>query len=391
MLFLLYLLLLNCFITRSSRIDRANDPSTRKKDEFLYKPAVTPGYPHDSKRIEYKDCDWINSNKNILPKSLQSKPYKITTSQIDHFHKHGHVTLPKVLTLRELNFNVPTIASKKKKKKKLRLGKALKLCAKEVLDSNAIWGEKQLNQTPSFHRIFNMWRKNKLISNLITAPRFGKIAADLLGVKKVRLYQDSLFWKAGGHNASRWHQDKVAGPFSDSTKMITMWMPLEQFTLDAMGALRFASQSNKNGRHLIFDAKYHGTIQDEFIRDTYTIHQAGYIDVNQTRQRMKRGDVSFHQGFTIHGSGPNLSNHTRIAIAVQWVGADERDGTELMSIEKWMTAIGKYKSEESEHRVYGSTVVSIFITFPSFKPVSLSIVTYLLLYLKTLQKQVFLF
>ena len=129
MLFLLYLLLLNCF-THSSRIDRANDPSTRKKDEFLYKPAVTPGYPHDPKRIEYKDCDWINSNKNILPKSLQSKPYKMTTSQIDHLHKHGHVTLPKVLTLRELNFNVPTIASTKKKKKKLRLGKALKLCAK---------------------------------------------------------------------------------------------------------------------------------------------------------------------------------------------------------------------------------------------------------------------
>ena len=216
----------------------------------------------------------------------------------------------------------------------------------------------------------------KLISNLITAPRFGKIAADLLGVKKVRLYQDSLFWKAGGHNASRWHQDKVAGPFSDSTKMITMWMPLEQFTLDAMGALRFASQSNKNGRHLIFDAKYHGTIQDEFIRDTYTVHQAGYIDVNQTRQRMKRGDVSFHQGFTIHGSGPNLSNHTRIAIAVQWVGADESDGTELMSIEKWMTAIGKFKSEESEHCVYGSTVVDNFITLPFFQTYFIVFVTF---------------
>ena len=38
-----------------------------------------------------------------------------------------------------------------------------------------------------------------------------------------------------------------------------------------------------------------------------------------------------------------------------------------------MFKAGKYLSEESEHRVYGSTVVDISMTPPCFKPVSLSL------------------
>ena len=330
MLSLIYLLLqLN--VIYSSRID----PVTK-----------STVYPHDATRNDYQDswnCDWINTNKKTLPKSLQNKPYKITTSQVNHFHTHGHVTLPKILTRRELNYNVPTISATKQT---IRLDKALKLCAEDFYHN--LIGRKFYHDVLPFHRIFNMWRKNRLISDLITAPRFGKIAADLLGVKKVRLYQDSLFWKSAHHNSSAWHQDIVAAPFHDNAKMLTMWLPLQQFTDDKMGALRFASESHNDndGRSLAFSTAFHGTVEDKIVRTKYTINRAGYIDKNQTRQRLKLGDASFHKGFTMHGSGPNVSNKTRVALAVQWIAVDETDGTELMSINEWINAAGKTKTDD---------------------------------------------
>ena len=225
-MYIVLLLHLLLQLANSSRIQRANDKRQHDPNEYkrrkmyLQKPAVTPSFPHDPQRIEYENCDWINYNRRFLPKSMNTKPYDVKISDRDFFTKHGHVTLSKVLNLRELNYPVP-IRSSTKKNQKLRLGKVLRSCAQEVLDSTAIWNEGDRKGAPPFHRIFNMWRgakgkgnKNKFMSDLVTNPRFSKIAADLLGVKKVRLYQDSLFWKAASHNRSRWHQDKVASPVS---------------------------------------------------------------------------------------------------------------------------------------------------------------------------------
>jgi hypothetical protein len=161
-----------------------------------------------------------------------------------------------------------------------------------------------------------------LILELVTSPRFGKIVADLLGVDKIRLYQDSLFYKDANHNSSKWHQDMVAAPFQDDAKMVTMWMPLDSFAGDDMGALRFAQKSHVQGRITSFDPNHHGTISDDDVRASYDeVVGAGYDD---SKNRIKRGSASFHDGFTVHGSGPNYSTRVRVALAVQFVDADAR-------------------------------------------------------------------
>ena len=116
-------------------------------------------------------------------------------------------------------------------------------------------------------------------------------------------------------------------------------MPLEKYTYDEMGALRFASGSHHDGRSLDFSTTFHGTVSDTTVISKYDIHFAGYIDKNQTRQRMKLGDASFHKGFTLHSAGENVANKTRVALAVQWV-ADES----LMNREEWMGAVGKTRT-----------------------------------------------
>jgi hypothetical protein len=344
---ILVLLLLLVQSTHASRIDRANDPTGHVADgEILHKPAVLPSSPHDPNRDEYLDCDWIDSRQydsrshragTMIPSTLENKPYALSPSQIAYFNSHGHVTLPRILTLRELNHRVPTTSPSQRY---LKFGAAIKKCMSHVLDSNAIWGA-ATDDVPSFHRIHNMWRKVPFIQEIVTSPRLGQLAADLLGVKRVRLYQDSLFWKSGMHNVSRWHQDMVASPFHESTKMITLWMPLELVVNDTMGALRFAAASHFDGKFDAgFDSAYHGTINNDIVKDRYVIRGAGYLN---NGGKIKRGDASFHKGYTIHGSGPNLSQKTRSALAIQWVAAD--DAT-LLKQEEWMEALGKTRTND---------------------------------------------
>jgi len=70
------------------------------------------------------------------------------------------------------------------------------------------------------------------------------------------------------------------------------------------------------------------------------------------------------------------------------VRADYIHKTEFLRYSAQRTALikGEYLSEESVHRVYGSTVVDISITPPSFKPVSLYFLRFLL---SKIPKQVF--
>src|SRR5258706_12979047 len=81
------------------------------------------------------------------------------------------------------------------------------------------------------------------------AKRFGKIAADLLGVGNVRIYHDQALFKEPGGGPTPWHQDQVYWPL-DSHNTGTLWMPLVDISL-GMGMLTFASGSHRNG--IIFD------------------------------------------------------------------------------------------------------------------------------------------
>ena len=317
------------------RIHRANNPTGEgANNRSNLKPAVTPSPPHDSRRTEYDDCDWIDPS-DIVPKSLSTKHYTVTPSQLHHYNLHGHVTL-RVLGIRDLTHRIPTYHPAHPR---IKFAIALRTCAQHIFDSNAIWGAPPSSSShqhqPSFHRIHNLFQKTPLISNLVTSPRISKIVADLLNVDRIRLYQDSLFWKDANHNSSRWHQDMVAAPFQDDTKMVTMWMPLDSFADDHMGALRFAQSSHIQGRITEFDSNYHGTISDNDVRASYKVVGAGYGDA---KHRIKRGSASFHDGFTVHGSGPNFSTKERVALAVQFVDADAK----LMSWKEFHDAKQKH-------------------------------------------------
>jgi ectoine hydroxylase-related dioxygenase (phytanoyl-CoA dioxygenase family) len=164
----------------------------------------------------------------------------------------------------------------------------------------------------AFLQMMNLWEENAKIKEFVLAKRFGQIAADLLGVKQVRLYHDQALFKEAGGGHTPWHQDQYYWPLSNP-KTVTMWMPLVDIT-EEMGMLTFASgtQGVKLPPMPISD-KSEETIA------TYVRDQGFPIVAQKT---MAAGDATFHMGWTLHAAPGNHSDTMREVMTVIFMDAD---------------------------------------------------------------------
>src|SRR6185312_281663 len=107
--------------------------------------------------------------------------------------------------------------------------------------------QKSLAERDTYHKAFiqvdGLWRRDERVRKFVLARRFGKVAADLMGVDGVRVYMDQALFKEPGGGHTPWHQDQYYWPL-DTHNTITMWMPLVDIDVQ-MGMLTFASGSHK--------------------------------------------------------------------------------------------------------------------------------------------------
>jgi hypothetical protein len=159
----------------------------------------------------------------------------------------------------------------------------------------------------AFLQVTNLWTHDEAVKRFVFERQFAQIAADLLGVEKVRLYHDQALFKEPGGGHTPWHQDKFYWPL-DTERMITMWMPLVDVD-EPMGLIRFAS-----GSHL------GGSVENLEISEESEDFYARYLDRMSFPiagpTHMKAGDATFHFGWTIHSAGGNLSERMREVMTV---------------------------------------------------------------------------
>lgn len=216
-----------------------------------------------------------------MQKTAVKKTYTITDSQTAEFCEKGHILLPTVATADEIARFRPAIRS-------------------AVFEYNTETRPLEERDTygRAFLQIMNLWRRDEEVKNFVFEKKFAQIAADLLGVEKVRLYHDQALFKEPNGGFTPWHQDQYYWAL-DTNKTITMWMPLVDID-NEMGMLTFASGSHKKGPISSIE------ISDES-EETYD----AYIAENDFRiakaDSMKAGDATFHAGWTIHSAGANRS------------------------------------------------------------------------------------
>ncbi len=219
----------------------------------------------------------------------------VDQTQIDFFQENGHIYLENLISKDEL-----------------------KPIRKEILEicSDFSKGQKPIQQRDTYGKAFlqmmNLWELNDTIKKFVFNPYFAQIAADLLGVKKVRLYHDQALFKEPMGGPTPWHQDQYYWPLSND-RTITMWMPLVDIN-DQMGMLTFASQSFKESLPLMSISDESELFIEQFVRDK------GFEIIAQ--KEMNAGDATFHKGWTLHKAQGNQSSTMREVMTIIYMDAE---------------------------------------------------------------------
>lgn len=159
----------------------------------------------------------------------------------------------------------------------------------------------------AFLQTFNLWRLDDAVRAFVLARRFARVAAELMGVDRVRLYHDQALFKEPGGGSTPWHRDKYYWPL-DTDDMITLWMPLVDVTPD-MGMMQFAPGSHLDpGKD-----NYH--ISDE--SDVFYTHYIGERGLTVAGPgSVRAGDATFHAGWTLHRATGNRTDSRREVMTV---------------------------------------------------------------------------
>jgi ectoine hydroxylase-related dioxygenase (phytanoyl-CoA dioxygenase family) len=164
--------------------------------------------------------------------------------------------------------------------------------------------------------------QNRELRQLALQPIIGAIASRLSRTNSIRLLDDQLVYKPSqnpdGKSAVGWHADKAYWSTCTSHKLITAWIP-------------FHDCDESRGPLVVLDGSHKWSdIQDTrfFNNPNLSETEAKFRHQGRKIQRvpmvLKKGQVSFHHCWTIHGSLPNISNLPRLALAVHLQDGDNR-------------------------------------------------------------------
>ena len=224
--------------------------------------------------------------------------YRVSPEQAQSYRQNGHILLRNILTPEEVAVYRDVIVD-----------------AADRYNTETRKMEDRDTYGKAFLQIMNLWQKDEGVRQFTLAKRFAKIAADLMGVEKVRIYHDQALFKEAGGGHTPWHQDQYYWPI-DTTNTVTMWMPLVDISVE-MGMLTFASGSQELGflGNLEISDKSEDVLGEIVREKGYPVTRA---------EVMKAGDATFHAGWTLHNAPGNSSPHTREVMTIIYLADGAR-------------------------------------------------------------------
>src|SRR6187549_3125688 len=146
-----------------------------------------------------------------IPSSIQSflqDDYSLSPEQINFYQKNRYIKLKDVLNQETLSFFNEAITKRV-----------------DQMNTETTALEERSTYGKAFLQLFNLWREDEIVRELIFSKRIAKIAADLMQTRGVRIYHDQALFKEGGGGITPWHADQYYWPLQ-TDKTITAWIPL---------------------------------------------------------------------------------------------------------------------------------------------------------------------
>ncbi len=216
--------------------------------------------------------------------------YRVHVSTVSGFRADGHAVTHGLITREELTCY-----------RSILLNSVNRLNAeKRRMEERDTYGK-------AFLQIMNLWEFEESVRPFVLARRFGSVAAQLMGVDRVRLYHDQALFKEPGGGATPWHQDQYYWPL-DTNNMVTMWMPLVDVSVD-MGMLTFASGSHSGGlvKNVAISDESDTALDDYVKKKGYVISRPDFLNA---------GEATWHYGLTLHHAPGNQTEVMREVMTI---------------------------------------------------------------------------
>lgn len=236
----------------------------------------------------------------MLPASILENlttAYPLTEDQIRFYDTYRYIKLQQVLSDETISFYNKAIGERVSSMNKV---------ASSVSERDT-YGK-------AFLQLFNLWREDPLIRDLVFSQRLGKIATELMQVGGVRIYHDQALFKEPGGGITPWHADQFYWPL-ETDKTVTAWIPLQKTGL-AMGPLAFCAGSHHvvEGRELAI-----GDESEKKIAERLRV-----TDYPQIETPFDLGEISFHSGWIFHRAGANTTPDMRKVMTIIYMDKDMR-------------------------------------------------------------------
>lgn len=150
------------------------------------------------------------------------------------------------------------------------------------------------------------------IAQLLRQSLIGAVAGRLARTKEIRLLDDQLVFKpshASSNTTVGWHADKAYWATCSSDNLLTAWIPFHD--VDESRAPLVVIDGSHKWPDLDHTRFFNDTNLDGFEE---VLRRRGH-NVRRVPIVLKKGQVSFHHGWTLHASYPNRSDHHRLALA----------------------------------------------------------------------------
>ena len=169
-------------------------------------------------------------------------------------------------------------------------------------------------------QICNAWKSDNSIKEIVCNEFLGKACAELMSWSGSRLLQDNVLWKPPGGKTLAYHQDAAYDDWIIPQTMMTCWMPIDNVDKEK-GTLEYVKGSHLWGlsppKGQFHSPKDYKKELNEYASKLNKEIQIQYVEV-------PAGGVSFHHGYTWHGSGINNTNSNRRAIVAHCVPSDSK-------------------------------------------------------------------
>ena len=227
-------------------------------------------------------------------KTQQTFPHPLSDGTVQQFNDQGFVVTPDVYSAAEL----------------LRLGAAVddEVARRSAHDTREVSAKSTYEQ--SFVQCMRLWETSSTVREFVCDGRLAGMAAQLLKVPSVRLWQDQALYKESGGRETDPHQDQTFWPIGDAP-LVSVWIPFDAVTR-GNGAMAYVPESHRAGGLKPVDI-------------THTTEPYDILNDPKLAQRTPKwmevaaGDMIWHHGYTIHQASANSSAATRRVFTVVFI------------------------------------------------------------------------